>query len=566
MGRYTRADLLPPARLVWLVELTLRGRVYRFASEPVAVDSDAGPLLFLEGLSPIKFAEESGPEDLGVGERDVGIQVLFGVGADPGALGWAALAEGGHDLGDARGEVSLIRQGDPFERREVVLAGRLIRPEYGARAEPVRFSVVEEPTEDRGQVPTDREVVGVDTWPGSGVLVASDSAKGQQYPLVIGQPGTILGSDTADLFPGVPGLLVRISQTGDNSSTDAELVIARGHIAACTAGAAAVRVYNVSKYDPGSLVKYDQTYPCTAGVDAFGQQVTKVTVPGTGITGLLVEDGDEIHASIIAGGGAIYDGRPARDAVDVIRYLLGLSTLRLPALVPHVEERLRGYKFDFFTNESASPWEILRQDVLPWLPVSLMFGDGGAELVFWDFDATEADAIDVINPSTRGGQRAGPVKFSDASKLYNQLRIRFARRSDSGAYLRELTMGPLRSEASDRYIVDPYAVESYSRHQGPRGEPLVGTPLEASTIDDPATAAAVLRWRLRLHGSTRRRLSYLLPQEYQYLRPGDVVLVTDGEVALDRALCHVRRVERGPGDVQIELATVPNFIRTAPGA
>jgi len=278
---------------------------------------------------------------------------------------------------------------------------------------------------------------------------------------------------------------------------------------------------------------------------------------------MVVEEGDELYVSFVTNGrGGVYAPnrtRALRGAGEIIRDLMAMSGIRIdPGVTGTDLNELNRYKLDFWYNEQRKPTNVIREDILPLLPVDYVTTERGLGFVVWRFGAGLEWVVDEINPATRGGARQGAISFSSSAQVVNRLRIDYAQRVDTGEYLRHLVYDA-ETDPEDPYVVgNPWAAASQARyrHLGIREETIT-----ADVVQDGGTAAAILDWMIRRKAQTRRRAAYLLPQPYQHLRLGDIVLWTDDEVAITNALSVVVGVERRPGPVMVRIETLPSWIR-----
>lgn len=556
----SRSELIT-GDLYTLVTLTARGKDYRFSSRDVAVtnandESLPATLHFIGGLEPTEYEDAIELGDSMPPERSSSVTVLF---HDDDGDGWETIANADHDLGDATCELAIWKLGDDWRDRRVLLAGAVVSPEYGASYEPVSFSVSEEPSEDTGLIPLDRETVTDDRFPilhsNPTVMKIADSAAGQMYPTIYGAPGVITAADAFTELPAVPGLLVEIDETyetNSHSSAEPAFILVAGHHVEVTGNT--VAVYNVTQGLSANLTVID-------GSDDEKHPLSYIEVEGGDLT---IDIGDEIYLAFrdltLGGMRNLEDGGTMRNAVDIILDLLGRSTLRYDAFrIRALAHVLGGFNLDFYTNEQRSPWDVIQDEILPLLPLAPAIGPNGLYFVHWPFGATSSDAVGGINPASWGGARDGPVRVSDAGDVVNQLRIGFALNVESGEYSRSLTLGPRAFYDGDDTNVHPLAYQSYTRY-GLRA----GDVIETDVVYDSATAYSVLDWKIKRDGMTYREVEYLLPQTYQYLEPGNVVLVTDDDIAWTDRVCLVTSIIRRPGDTVANLRTIPNWIRDAP--
>ena len=569
MPRLTRQDLLG-ADLVWTLALTLRGTTYYLSTDISEPGGDDSPGLLPGGLAPVSWSLESRPTDTGVGEVEVSLSFLWAVVLDIAEDSWAASQALGWDLGDSTAELSLSVKNANWADRQVILTGRVIEPEYGARGEDVTLTLAQDVADDRGRIIASTMRVDETTFPASGTVSVPDSTTGFAYPFVIGYPGDRTTPGNTDIYPAVPAPLKRISfSTNDNSVQTCDFLLSYGHCGReSELSAGTVRIYLMSKYDPGAGALYTQDLTVSRTYDDLGVPVTIATapvfVPATGVP--LVESDDEAFAGWEGVGGVQFDGRTLEYAGDVVRYLLGRSTAPVAPVRQSVVDQLNGFRLAGYINAETTPWQVLYRDVLPLLPVSVIPGPSGWELVYWNVRATEDDALEHIDTAKMRAERASRVRYSNVREVQNLVSVAYRVRADTGQPTETYYLAPeqwLAGSAIDgrgtTVVRSPIATESARRYGV-----LPGAALQSPMLWDTATAAAVASWRLRWFSQTRIRVDYTVPQHLQYLRPGDVVLLTDTEVAFSARPFFVVGVTMGPGDAVLSLESIPDVYRTAP--
>mgnify|MGYP001570559768 FL=1 len=544
---YTRAQL-DTGTLAWALTLTIRGRVYRFAEGALEVDDAGESLHFHPGLGEVVYTDRIGLPGEGVDDPAQEIEVFF---SDDTAAGWAALAAGDLDLGDASGELALILVGEGWETREVLLAGTLEATRYGALYEPVGLLLSESPWRPSPRrFPPDSEGVTPDTWPRAASVGYSvdEGVYGVRYPEVVGAPGFRLPRDTATSYPAVPVALVEV-QGANNSVDDFVGLIGRG-VLACVGVSDSVRVRNLTQGFGGDFTP-------TAALDALGQAVTVVTIP---VATLAVDVGDELWVSfLIPGQGGRMGpwGGTLRHAGDVLALYLIESGARVDSLALDAARRwLNGFEIDGYFNEQVDLVDVALDDLLPLLPVALHVGPRGLELIPWRYDATLADAVDHLDVDLEGGERDGDVERSPGAEVVNHQAVEYAWSDATGDYHGRLAYIPSQRFADSELQRNPYARASYTRY-GERE----GVAIQTDLVLDTATARGILDWRIRWWSQTRETVAFWLPQGRQALRCGGVVSVTCAEISWSRKVCKVTATDRTPGRARIEVVTLPDWVR-----
>ena len=571
---WNRSDL-EAGRLVWLLDLTIRGKVYRFSTDVLNVtigEPGLGPALvqYTGGLEFLEYEDAVGLLDAEATTREVSVSVLFQSGQEE---GWQAISDTVRDIGTATGELSLHIVGNSYEDRQIVVSGFLDSPSYGAVNEPVSFTLQESDHLDPLQFPTTQSVIDQTSWPrvevGSYSVNIDDSIVGSYYPHVFGQPGThpplLWWGQDSSMFDATPAMLVRIDQdTEDNSNATATVVIA-GHETwpdadATYGGTSAAGEVLMFSDDWATPHRAEATHT----QDGHGNTVTIAEFSYVGVSAGLrtrVQVGQEIWCAWIGRGGVLNADRtaPRTGAGEVIEYLLTKSGLRVDTLRSRaVLKEVNGYALDFWINEPRSPIEIISEDILPALPLSPQIRTEGLGFVYWKWDATKADATEAIDVDREFGDRVSPVDVSGVGEVFNRLTVRYAMTGPDGNYRKQLTYAHANPSDAHDVIVNPYAWASWTRY-GLREAPI----LELPCVERDETALAVLDWKIRFHSQTRRSVTYRLNQKYQNLEAGDVVTLTDTATGFDEAVCIVTGVVRAPGVAEVSFVTVPHWARDA---
>ena len=562
---FTRSDL-ETKKLLWLLTLRIRGRSYRFSTEPTLctwTHPQKGPelLQFVSGLEFLSYEDTVALFDTKVSEREVSLSVLF---AQAMSDGWDSIADPSKDIGSGSGELALLLAGDDFEDRQVIVKGYIEEPTHGTRYEPVEFTLTESDHKDPARIPETTAKVSQQTWPkrlvSGNTIQADDNALGQFYPVVFGEPGRFAPPDWKGRGSGfigaTPALLVKVDTTaGDNITNDATLVIA-GHETWKTGSAGTVQVFNETNKTTMSKTPIHTT-------DARGRMVTAIEYgvpPATGEEAPgYVAPGTEIWVAWSDCGGVPNTLRtgPMVGAGEIIEYLLDRSGLRVDTLRSRaVLQEVNNIQLDFWFNEPRSPFETILEDILPCVPLSPQIRPDGLGFVYWNWSATAADASEEIDMSRINSDRLSSVEVSAVDDVYNEITIQYCPDGPGGKFRKSLTYSYDPDYRDLTQMRNPYAYESFTRY-GKRG----GLVIEAPAVCRDETAAQILDWRIRRHAQTHRTVSYRVPQSYQALEVGAVVTLTDSEISWSQGGCLVTGIVRAPGSCEITVTTVSNWAR-----
>lgn len=444
VDRWSRAQIVGK-QVHWLLDIEYAGRSWRFSQgEWDVTDAATGTVLhYSDGIvGNLTYEQEVDLFEQSISVASVALDVQWGVDV-------AALVADGHDLAAATGELSKWIEGTDYADRRVILVGRVSDPEYGGPGISVTFSLEEGVFDDTGSIPEDSAEVNELTIPSTSDL--SSRFYGLAYPVIIGRPGYLGGPATAS------GRVTGSQSVWRQNVTNWHQVVIAGHHVQ-----ADYVLVNHDDYTGGYIFKVTNSY------DNLGQEIAVIAGGTTAATSGTVTDArtgasvtwyDSLdHATPAANGfggtgakdyslfvawydpvtqtngGAERGGKLVRDAGDVLEYVLGFSSLRLDRnKINALKPLIANFKIDCTIDQWCSPWAWLESELLPLLPVSVACGGGGAHFIYWNYAATEADAVATID-----GDRDPSIEFAerikyDASQVKNHFTMRYAKsiRTDS---------------------------------------------------------------------------------------------------------------------------------------
>lgn len=445
MKRFDRTRL-QGKRVYWILDLTYAGTIYRLSTVDLDVASDDGDLHYVGGISEVTLT--SSLELLGESGEPLSVPLEILMPVDV-----AALSAAGHDLALASGELSRLVEGDAWESRLVMLAGRVSEPEYGTKDLPIRFSLEDLLFEDATLFPSSTAVVSLST---TDTNYLSDADLEVPYPFVFGHPGQVRTGErvTGSIAPW------------QMKATYHHRVVLAGHRVQCNF----VRCNN-----DGTTTS--QVFQVNHTTDKLGREIavlleaTNVAAGNTPVTGTAYFpglDGTGVPASFqpavdedvplfvvwedpddLGLGGLIGEsGQLVRGAGDVIETLLRQSSRRIDfGRIRAVKERLNGFKLDFPIGARTSPWDFVRDNLLPLLPVTVTVGPLGLYLSVFDYAATAADAVVSIDEDTNPGVEVGDYIRTDTTHVANQFSLSYAYSHRVSDYTEKLVMGAVVDEA-----------------------------------------------------------------------------------------------------------------------
>jgi len=533
MGRRFTETELRNAEILWLLELTFAGRVWRFSTELVDIEG----YVYTGSLSNVSYDEEvtwaSAEYDL----PTAGVSVIF-----PEDI--AQLIAQGHDLSAATGELSVWIKGSDLDDKRVVVSGRANTADYGAAGEAVSFSLEPDWLDNSMLYPAPNHIIDDTTWPD-----AADNSAGKTYPTIIGAAGWNLNRPSSPLY------------VVDTTAGSTVGLIAGHH----------VRATFVYVYD--SLNNMNTT-AVTNTTDALGNQVATVSLgsfpsisdrtfwvrwgegdidapPNWYNAGgmfnpfkseksrLLITTDDQFPVDFLVGAG------------DVIRWALSASGLKVDIgrTVTSVDT-LNDFLIQGFIGETVDILNWLKTEVLSLLPVSLAVSGEGVYPIVWDYQAPS-----VANLTSGSDiERVGRVEYQD-NEIRNEISLRWGYNVATQDFAKrtKLTGDPI-AETSNLVGRNVFTQSSRARFGSRAYE------TETSMVADPATAYKILAWQSIAFSKKHRRIQYQGDISLGWLNVGDIVEITDETLFLSDQRMMVQTIKWGEGSLIFDFLMIPNLI------
>lgn len=590
---------------VWLLEVEIAGRVYRFATEAVDVVDAAGAVWpYAAGLEDPSVA-------LGVtyGTGDVSIAVSVDSDDD-----WAQIVADGHPLDQRPAALRRWEGGTVLEAARVVLRGFTADPRFGGAGEGLSLSIVRSPRSQSVEVPDAQAVVSTTTWPD-----AADPAVGLPYAVVVGAPG---GTEDPTPVPVVPVPQVVWSGFNTVTRTDSFLSIAGpmtftlSYVPIPESVQVTVNGDRADYFTVGSMSvsvsipvlvagddvvityeEFDTSYVSSwvawvggdagtvrlgvvRGVDGTWREQDEATASqadGLGRPMAAVVQGypllvggfgtaeDEyfvgFRADATYGGGLrTRRGELLRGAGDVIEWVLEsfydgpVDQGRLQA----VRTALNAWKIDTWIDSPVNAMDWLRREILPLLPVELREGEHGLYPAIVRYDLTAADCVRHLVEGA-DVSRESSVSFT-SDDVQNEITVKFRpARGSSSEWLATRTLtarqgflsfwvpGGTITVADPAIVPHPLCAASQARY-GVR--PFA---VEAHAVWDEPTAVLIASHLAQRFAMRRRKIRY--SGDLEDLEIGQGVQLTDADLHLEAAVCVVLDVTPGaePGATLVDL-------------
>ena len=469
------------------------GRRLRVASEACSIatrTSEDGPYAYQPLLLSIdEFTEELDPFALGgVGSF---AQARIEVATD---VDVAALQAAWQHLSAARVEVAYWWRGQPWHERHILLDSATVQGlEFGGAGEPLALVLEAAPPVTSAAVGDASRDLGAD-FPGSidTALDAMTDLSGSEYQIVYGDPES------------VPGYKIGAVAGSNRLVLAGDLWPDLGAITVFEDGA------SVGSFTP--LVATDYTYV-------------------TSLTEFLAASGAYTYRATRGGSASATDNaRPALGAGAVLRRLLTDSGLRIDWVrCERALQLLMSWRIGLFLDRQAPAIDVVREQLVPWLPIVEMAGGAGLWYAYADPHLAPIEAELTLGQGLVG--RVGRVSMSDRDLVRNSFSLRYTREEFSGEYTATVALDSAN---------DPLCYLS---------EQLYGT-LADEVLDcpiswDATTGLRILHARAARLALPRRRVTYVLSRDLYWLAGGAVCALTDPVLSLASARAVAVAVSRG---------------------
>lgn len=531
--RWTPSQLAGTLR--WVLSLEYAGGTWYLGQESMTIDDGAGGTIVIsDGL--LDLADMTETLDLwSTDSPRRSVPVEFDLGVDV-----ATLIEQGHDLAGCVAELAQLADGDDWSNRRPFAVGRLQEPQYGADGEGVRASIEQDVLSSNETI----EVSIIMAAALSAALVATGLYASATFPTADVAAPIIIGAPGGGAEPG-SNAAYACTLFDASTGVPARFYVLAGHPVAATT----VTLTNPADYTTVTTPVLGVTVVARS-ISVVVEDTATTTMTPAPVPIVTWTDGGLIDQTI----GVL------ETAGDFIAWLLRLTEQQVDhGRVNAAREALRAYKIGTYLDESITVADYIREAVLDLVPVSMMTGPNGVYPHVWSYDATANDAVahlDVIEDPDI--ERDGLVTYEDADKIANTVELIYAWSPLFDGYTRvissrgdgrvpRLQYGAGAGDPLD-YYADPVLARSFARYGARRAT------IETALVHDVLTATRVLAWRSRRWALPSRVVDYTCPQRWGWIEPGDLVTVTDPDLAWSGRLCLVQsRAWASDGSVRYTL-------------
>ena len=533
--------------IVWLLDLTLGGTVFRFATKAASASDGTYTRVYSAGLQPVTV-------DIG-GDGPSGRSVALTVDAVPqGYDGWLDVPgiRGMLEAGSA--VLRRWREGEDLRKARVMARGSLTNPSVSRGAAPLVLSLESPPWADGTRVIRQTHMVTTASYP-TPTAKTTTSAEvdpqvyGSYPPVVIGYPGDVrtIGSATgtptetavkgppdqstlrpfdaawAELGEGSPGLKVEMN-AGVWNWWD------RIAIASHPVAASSVIVWDQSdqRWDlmtvSHGLSALGETFAYVDYSDASGMWLRTFETAGHELWIVWTEEN---------GGGLRSDSGGTMEGLgEVLRWMLAKMDSPVSLAAQQGERAvLDSYKLSAYINTDITVWDWVTTEVIGLFPVRWVEDSDGGYLRHWDLTPGVPVVADLH--TTRMGLEVVSDLLCDTSDVRNFLTLRYSYGPD-GVH-KSITFAAEAGPSGSDQRAHPVCTRSEARY-GRRAYTW-----ESRIIKDNSTATRTLAALAREHALAPWSLVLSDPESrwLEHLRIGDRIKLTAPDENLTDTGCIV---------------------------
>jgi hypothetical protein len=530
-GRQPPRSATTGGLIVWVLTVTWGGRKHRFST--VAVDltesTTGNTLHFSGGLNDPQFSSQT-LEALSVTIEgpSIPLEVVF-EGYDI-AAEWRA----GRKIARATAELAMVivdrRTGESrqtWEARFPLVSGPLVNPQWGLPNRPVgwaAFSIEARAYDDTTPILSPNWKICPATWSN-----APEALQNKPYPMVFGDAGVYTQSDGTS---GNAAITPAYRIDGGSGSSDTVLV-------SVMATEAALNSASVLLLEPSSGTTFVASVSTTT--DTLLQTVTVADISAVSGAPTAIRQADQLYACWNNGGGILNPLNGERTLLtrggDLLRFLFSRTGMPIDEgaweAVVGIANRITfaGHVDD----PEADTWEFCRDQLLPWLPLSVVRDVDGLIPISL-LPPAPASQLPLLTVGPGLALVSPETCTRKISEIVNDLTLQFSIDRD-GAPLDTQRLGAwVVQEAQAGFTHD--LAQTSSAEYGTQ----VGTARTADFIWDRSTARRILRTLIRLEGFLPTRIVLHADPEYGWVRRGRWFALTAEDLSMTtrRAQCIAR--------------------------
>ena len=502
---------------VFCVEFEWGGRVHRYATHDITLQSNGGPLHYLPSIMEFDFLESADLTSINVEANIVSMGLIMD---DVDLLERWSQGDTIEGL-DAEFFYILMRYDvaqQNFEDRVVLYRGQIQEPQFGDPNQFHQFvsiSIEAQPYDSNRLLMDSNKYIDT-RFPNRHI----DTADGKPYPIILGSAGGVIRT-TAGTTKNIHALPAYCVHTYDVSN-DARFMIAGHPITATSA------VIQDDNYETDTkTINFDDDG--RGNLYAYIELDTSddVAIPGHSAN----DESREWWVYMTGGGGLVnpFGDGDLQGGGDICRWALQRSGQIIDdGAWANLAPILNQYNFEGYINDpKISAWSWLNGNILPFLPITVRMGPNGLRPILiqlWALTHVTSMASITVGDDSNVTQVSSINTIRSTSQLMNQFTLRWAKRGFDQEYTSMVRVTNIKSEDYD--VVSDYSILSVNRYGV---KPMA---MDSDYIYDRDTAIKVSMDMVRSRCLPINTIEVDVDMELGWLQVGDVLDVTAPKIYL----------------------------------
>ncbi len=502
---------------VFCVEFEWGGRVHRYATHNITLQSNGGPLHYLPSIMEFDFVESADLTSINVEANIVSMGLIMD---DVDLLERWSQGDTIEGL-EAEFFYVLMRYDvaqQDFEDRVVLYRGQIQEPQFG---DPNQFhqlvsiSIEAQPYDSNRLLMDSNKYIDT-RFPNRHI----DTSDGKIFPIILGSAGGLIRT-TAGTTKNIHALPSYCVHKHD-SSNNARFMVAGHPITATSA------VIQDDKYDTDTkTIQFDDDG--RGNIYAYIELDTSddVAIPGSTVNG----ESREWWVYMTGGGGLVnpFGDGDLQGAGDICRWALQRSGQIIDdGAWANLAPILNQYNFEGYINDpKITAWSWLNGNILPFLPITVRMGPNGLRPVLiqmWALTHVTSMASITVDDDSNVTQVSPINTIRSTSQLMNQFTLRWGKRGFDQEYTSMVRVTNIKSEDYD--VVSDYSILSVNRYGV---KPMA---MDSDYIYDRDTAIKVSMDMVRSRCLPINTIEVDVDMELGWLQVGDVLDVTAPKIYL----------------------------------
>ena len=561
MSLYPTSDDWKGAKPIFFLEINWNGRIYRPSTEPLVITSNDGFVTLEGGMTgDPDYIEEVFARGFNVQSYSTSFACyLLNVNI-------ALQHSKNNRLEDASAELSYIlakqQSIQSYERRTILLKGIIKEPVFGHKDREdgyVEFSV-ESPTLElsfhdiavgsaaRIGARELSDLVNPSLSPlssildGNNIIQALEVHRGKVLPIVFGSSGTGFDKDySAVNYPSTPAYVIYATHGSGN-----QIWLA---VAPHDVEASRVRIFD----DLGN----NRVETIEKWVRSDGRIFSFVQFThGSGFQNPVDDESARFFVSWYDGGGYISPSQKTAltGGGDICLFCLSQGDQNVDfAAWESLRPYLNQYEFSgYINNTEITPLEFLENDIIPFLPISVIHGTEGIKPVLdiLSSGVRPTPILDII-ADEEFTSIGGIKRLGDPSSLVNDYTLHYAFDVKHGEHRNRITLTGDNRAFDNDVMMNSKAQSSFNQY-GSRKQIE-----ESSFITDFTTAARVAFDKIREKALPIEHIDYVCAPRFGFLQVGDIVTMTDTDLSLDNQIAQIVTKSWETNNWALQLRVIP---------